>query len=120
MGQAMRGQGAGLDPSRISHVGPSIDRGITVQQFTIVPFEWHADSIAIAGNGSEVAQTQYLILLILCLSQKGDHGMGRIAKVYPLKAGPVVIEFVHRPLLAVEPVEVSYEPLDPHVSFVIT
>ena len=41
--------------------------------------------------------------------------MGRIGKVDPLEAGPVVIEFVQRRLLAVEPVKVSYEPLEPHV-----
>ncbi len=111
----MGGDGACMKASRISHVASPVDRGIAVQQFTIVAFARHADSIVVAGNGGEVTQAQYLIILVLGFSEEGDHGMGRIVKVDPLEAGPVVIEFVQRRLLAVEAVKVSYEPLEPRV-----
>ena len=111
----MGGDGACLEPSRISHVAPPIGRGITVQQFAVVTCAGHADSIVVAGNWGEVTQAQYLIILVFGLSEEGDHGMGCIAKVDPLETGPVVIEFMQRRLLAVEPVEVSYEPLEPRV-----
>ena len=115
----MGGDGARLEPSGISHVAPPIGRGITVQQFAVIAFAGHADSIVVAGNRSEVTQAHDLIILVLGFSEEGDHGMGRIAKVDPVETGPVVIEFVQRRLLAVEPVEVSYEPLEPHVSIEI-
>jgi len=104
-----------LKASRIPHVASPVDRSIAVQQFAVVAFARHADSIVVAGNRGEVTQAQYLIILVLGFSEEGDHGMGCIAKVDPLETGPVVIEFVQRRLFAVEPVQVSYEPLEPHV-----
>jgi hypothetical protein len=68
----MRGQGTCLEPSRISHVAPSVGRGIAVQQFTIVAFARRADSIVVAGNGGEVTQAQYLIILVLGFPEEGD------------------------------------------------
>src|SRR3977135_1519656 len=41
--------------------------------------------------------------------------MCRIAKVDPLETGPVVIELVERRFLAVEPVQVLHEALEPRV-----
>ena len=111
----MGGDGACLKASCISHVAPPVGRGITVQQFAVVACAGYADSVVVAGNRREITHTQYLMILVLGFSEEGDHGMGCIAKVDPLEAGPVVIEFVQRWLLAVEPVEVSYEPLEPHV-----
>src|ERR1051326_1105635 len=94
MGHAMGGDLARVQTSPISHIASSVDRGITVQEFPVVTWAGHADSIAGAGNRGEVACTQYLIVLVLGFSEEEDHGMGRIAKVDPLETGPVVIELV--------------------------
>src|SRR6267143_5691480 len=120
MGHPVGGDGARLKASRIPHVASPVDRSIAVQQFAVVAFARHADSIVVARDRGEVTQTQYLIILVLGFSEEGDHGMGRIAKVDPLETGPVVIEFMQRRLVAVEPVKVSYEPLEPHVWLEIT
>jgi hypothetical protein len=107
--------GACVKASRISHIAPPVDRSIAVQEFPIVTFARHADSIVVAGNGGEVTQAYDLIILVLGFSKEDDHGIGCIAKVDPLETGPVVIEFVQRRFLAVEAVKVSYEPLEPRV-----
>ena len=94
MGHAVGGDCARVKTSFISHVASPVDQGITVQEFSVVARAGYADSIAGAGNRGEVTHTQYLIVLVLGLSEKEEHGMGRIAKVDPLETGSVVIELV--------------------------
>ena len=83
-----------MKAARISYVAPPIGRGIAVQQFTVVTFARHTDSIVVAGDRGQVAQAQYLIILVLGFSEEGDHGIGCVAKVDPLKTRPIVVEFV--------------------------
>jgi len=107
--------GARVKASRISHIASPVSRGIAVQEFAIIAFGRHADSIVVARNGGEVTQAYDLIILVLGSSKKDDHGMGRIAKVNVLEPGPVVIELVQCRFVAVEPVEVPHETLKSHV-----
>ena len=112
MGHPVRGDCVGVKASCISHVTAPIDCGIAVEEFTIVTFVWHANSIVLVRNRGEVTHAYNLIILVLGFSKKGDHGVGCIGKVDPLETVPVVIEFVQRRLLAVEMVEVAYQALE--------
>ena len=94
MGHAVGGDRVCVKASIVSHVASTVSPSVAVQQFVVVAFGWHADSIVITRNRGEITHTQNMIILILGSSDEGDHGMDRIVEVDPLETGPVVIDFV--------------------------
>ena len=119
MGHPVRGYRVCAAPSRISHVTAPIGCGIAVEEFTIVTFVWHANSIVFARNWGEVAYAYDLILLVLGFPEEGNDGLCGIRKVDPLETVPAMIDFVQRGLLAVEMVQVACQTLETHVPFEI-
>ena len=114
MGAALPGHFLRLDAAAVSDIGAPVGLRVGIENFFVPSAFVHADAIALPddrrgidddGDGVAVARDPL----------EGDHGIIAIVEIDPLEASVTIVLIVKRGFMAVEPVEMGDEPLEPVV-----
>src|SRR5208282_2263835 len=103
-------QGNRFYPAAVSQAASAVKQSVAVQDFS--PFAVHGrpDAIVVPRHGSEIADEESHVVMILGPSQEGDDTPFPIAAIHPLKSGRFEIHLIQGRLPPVKSVQIAHPP----------
>src|SRR5262245_12372762 len=96
-------------------IAPAVDRGIGIEDLPPFAREWHAHAVVAQHLRGEIHNHEAAFTRVIALSEPGKDAVVRVVGNQPFEAGGIAIELVQRGQIAVEPVEIAHQALDPRV-----
>src|SRR5579883_2342389 len=109
---SMRRVRFGLHGPGIAETAAAIFERVAVEALAIEPRQRHADAIAMARYGREVADDHRELMGIARAAEIGERALIGIARIDPLEPLGLGVELIERGELAVEAVEIAHHELN--------
>ena len=102
---------SGLAAAEIPLTAATVHRRVTIQQFFPETLLWHANTVVLSDDRSEITNEEQLVSRISAPAQEADNAPLNIATVDPGETASIEIQLVHRTLAAIQGIQVAHPAL---------